>query len=84
MANKKEKKDTVKHTLRTKKIPMLKLDNNDKIAAKIVYTKDNSKCFRINDIDINKIRISEKVFTVNNIMHTNIMCSMSIIMNTCR
>ena len=60
MANKKEKKDTVKNTSRTKKIPMLKLDNNDKIAAKIVYTKDNSKCFRINDIDVNKIRISEK------------------------
>ena len=60
MANKNKKKDTVKNTSRTKKIPMLKLDNNDKIAAKIVYTKDNSKCFRINDIDINKIRISEK------------------------
>ena len=60
MANKNEKNDTVKNTSRTKKIPMLKLDNNDKIAAKIVYTKDNSKCFRINDIDINKIRISEK------------------------
>ena len=39
---------------------MLQLDNNDKIQAKIVYMKDNSKCFRINDIDINKIRISEK------------------------
>ena len=60
MPNKKEKKDTVKNTSRTKKIPILKLDNNDKIAAKIVYTKDNGKCFRINDIDINKIRISEK------------------------
>ena len=49
-----------KNTSRTKKIPILKLDNNDKIAAKIVYTKDNGKCFRVNDIDINKIRISEK------------------------
>ena len=60
MPNKKEKNNTGKNISRTKKIPMLKLDNNDKIAAKIVYTKDNSKCFRINDIDINKIRISEK------------------------
>ena len=31
-----------------------------KIPAKIVFMKDNSKCFGINDIDINKIRISEK------------------------
>ena len=60
MPNKKEKRNAGKITSRTKEIPMLKLDNNDKIAAKIVYTKDNSKCFRINDIDINKIRISEK------------------------
>ena len=36
MPNKKEKKDTVKNTSRTKKIPMLKLDN--------------SKCFGINEI----------------------------------
>ena len=39
---------------------MLKLDNEKKIPARIVYTKDNSKCFGINDIDINKMRISEK------------------------
>ena len=39
---------------------MLKLDNEEKIPARIVYMKDNSKCFGINDIDINKIRISEK------------------------
>ena len=39
---------------------MLKFDNEKKILARIVYTKDNSKCFGINDIDINKIRISEK------------------------
>ena len=60
MSNKKEKKDSVKTTSRTKKIPMLKLDNEKKIPARIVYTKDNSKCFGINDININKIRISEK------------------------
>ena len=60
MSNKKEKKDTVKNTSRTKKIPMLKLDNKDKIPARIVYAKDNNDCFGIDGIDINKIRISEK------------------------
>ena len=60
MSNKKEKKNTAKNTSRTKKIPMLKLDNEKKIPGRIVYTKDNSKCFGINDIDINKIRISER------------------------
>ena len=84
MSNKKEKKDTAKNTSRTKKISMLKLVNEKKIPAKVVNTKDNSKCFGINDIDINKIRISEKSVTVNSIIHTNIKCSMSIIMNTYR
>ena len=60
MPNKKEKKDAAKNTSKTKKIPMLKLDNEKKIPANVVYMKDNSKCFGINDIDINKIRISEK------------------------
>ena len=60
MSDKKEEKDTAKNTSRTKKIPILKLDHEKKIPARIVYTKDNSKCFGINDIDINKIRISEK------------------------
>ena len=60
MPNKKEKKDTVKNTSRTKKIPMLKLDNNNKIPARIAYAKDNEKCFGIDEIDINKIRISER------------------------
>ena len=31
-----------------------------KIPAKIAYMKDNSKCLGINDIDTNKIRISQK------------------------
>ena len=39
---------------------MLNLDNEKKIPAKIIYMKDNSKYFGINDININKIRISEK------------------------
>ena len=60
MSNKKEKKDTVKNTSRAKKIPMLKLDNNDKTPARIVYVKDNNDCFGIDEIDTNKIRESEK------------------------
>ena len=60
MSNKKEKKNTVKNTARTKKIPMRKLDNKHKIPARIVYAKDNKKCFGIDEIDINKIRISER------------------------
>ena len=60
MSNKKEKKNTVKNTARTNKIPMLKLDNKDKIPARIVYAKDNKKCFGIDEIDINKIRTSER------------------------
>ena len=81
MSNKKEKKDTVKNTSRTKKIPMLKLDNEKKIPTRIVYMKDNTKCFGINDIDIIKIRISENSAYSKNIVHANIMY---IIMNTCR
>ena len=60
MSNKKERKDTAKNTSRTTKIRMLKLDNEKKIPVRIVYTKDNSKCFGVNDININKIRIPEK------------------------
>ena len=39
---------------------MLTFVNEKKIPARIVYTKHNSKCFGINDMDFNKIRISEK------------------------
>ena len=39
---------------------MLKLDNGTEVSAKIVYTKDNIKCFKINYIDINKIRVSKQ------------------------
>ena len=39
---------------------MLTLVNEKKMLARTVYTKHNSKCFGINDMDINKIRISEK------------------------
>ena len=53
MSNKKEKKGTAKYLSGTKKIPMLKLDNEKNIPARIVYMKDNTKCFEINDIDKN-------------------------------
>ena len=39
---------------------MLTLVNEKKMPARTVDTKHNSKCFGINDMDINKIRISEK------------------------
>ena len=41
---------------------MLKLDNGAEIPVKTVYMKDNTKCFKTNDMDINKIRVSEKKF----------------------
>ena len=44
---------------RNRKIPTLSLDNDDEIPAKTTYIKD-TECFRINDVDINKIRIPEK------------------------
>ena len=59
MPNKKEKKNTAKNTSKTKKSLMLKLDNEAEIPAKALYMKD-FKCFKINEIDINKIRVSEK------------------------
>ena len=39
--------------------PTLRLDNDAEIPAKTTYIKD-TKCFRINDIDIDKIRVSNK------------------------
>ena len=41
--------------------------------------KDNTKCFKISNIDINKIRSTAK-----NIIYINIMCFMNMIMNTFR
>ena len=39
MPNKKEKKDAIKNTSRTKKIPMLKLDNKKKYHQKLYTPK---------------------------------------------
>ena len=38
---------------------MLKLDNGVEIPVRTAYMKDNTKCLKINDIDITKIRVSE-------------------------
>ena len=59
MWNEKEKKNATKKTTETRKTLMLKLDNDAEIPAKIAYIKDNTKCLKINDIYINKIRVSE-------------------------
>ena len=62
MSDKRSKKNTTKSNKKASKnskIPTLRLDNNDEIPAKTTYIKD-TECFRINDIDINKIRVSDK------------------------
>ena len=62
MSHKRGKKKNVakkQKTPKNKKTLMLKLDNGAEIPAKIAYMKD-TKCFKINEIDINKIRVSEK------------------------
>ena len=48
-----------KNASKNKKIPTLRLDNDDVIPAKTTYIKD-TECFRVNDIDNNKIRVSDK------------------------
>ena len=60
MSNKTEKKNTTKKASKNRKTLMLKLNAGVEIPARAAYMKDNTKCFKINDIDINKIRISEK------------------------
>ena len=63
MSNKKEKKNTaknIKKSTKNEKTLALKFDHGVEIPAGIVYMKDNTKCFEINDIDINKIRVSEQ------------------------
>ena len=65
MSNKRSKKNTTKNNKNNKKssknrkTPTLKLDSDAEIPAKATYIKD-VECFKINDIDINKIRVSDK------------------------
>ena len=63
MSNKKEKKNTaktLKKTPKNRKTLMLKLDNGVEVPARTVYVKDNIKCVKFNDVEINKIRVSEQ------------------------
>ena len=63
MSDKRSKKNTTKNNKawKNRKIPTLRLDNDAEILAKTTYIKD-TKCFKISDIDINKIRVSDKKF----------------------
>ena len=62
MSEKRSKKNITKNNKKAskaRKIPTLKLDNGDEILAKTTYMKD-TECFETNDIDIHKIRLSNK------------------------
>ena len=64
MSNKRSKKNTTKNNKNNKasinrKIPTLRLDNDNEIPAKTTCIKD-TECFRIDGIDINKVRVSDK------------------------
>ena len=68
MSDKKAKKNTTKNNKnikdnkkvpRNKKSLTLRLDHNAEIPGKAIYMKD-TKCFKIDDVDINKIRVSHK------------------------
>ena len=61
MSDKRSKKNTTKNNKKaskSRKILTLRLDNDAEIPAKTAYIKD-TECFRINDIDIDKIRVSD-------------------------
>ena len=58
MSNKKEKKNATKKIPKNRKSLMLKLDKGVEVPARIAYMKNNTKCLKINDIDINKITVS--------------------------
>ena len=65
MSDKRSKRNTTKNDKNNKKgsknrtFRTLRLENNAEILAKTTYIKD-TKCFKINDIDIDKIRVSDK------------------------
>ena len=62
MTDKRSKKNTTKNnknTTKNKGILKLKLDNGVEIPAETAYAKA-TKYFKINDIDIDKIRVSDK------------------------
>ena len=65
MSDKRSKKNTTKDIKNNKKasknrkILTLRLDNDAEIPAKTTYIK-HVECFKINEIDINKITVSDK------------------------
>ena len=61
MSDKRSKNNTTKNNKASKnrKILTLRLDSDDEIPEKTAYIKD-TECFRINDTDINNIRVSNK------------------------
>ena len=62
MSEERTKKNATKNNIKTsknRKIFTLKLDDGAEIPAKTAYIKD-TKYFKIDDIDINKIRVSNK------------------------
>ena len=62
MSIKRRKKNTTKNkkkVSKNRKIPALRLGNDVEIPARTTYIKD-TECFRIDDIDTNKIRVSDK------------------------
>ena len=65
MSDKRSKKNTTKNNInnnkasKNRKTLTLRLDNDAEIPVKYTCIKD-VECFRINDIDIDKIRVSDK------------------------
>ena len=62
MSIKRRKKNTTKNkkkASKNRKVPALRLGNDVEIPARTTYIKD-TECFRIDDIDTNKIRVSDK------------------------
>ena len=61
-SDKRSKKNTTKSNKKASKnrnIPTLRLDNDAEIPAKTTYIKD-TKCFNLNDVVTNKIKVSDK------------------------
>ena len=63
MSQRRTKKNTIKNNTKNRKSFTLRLDNGVEIPAKTIHIRD-TKYFKIDDIDINKIRISDgKIFS---------------------
>ena len=63
MSDKGTKKNTTKSNKKAsknRKILTIKLDNGAEIPAKNAYMKDTKNILRLNDTDVDKIRISDK------------------------